>query len=96
MTAAYVYILASRMQGTLYVGVTSNLPARIEQHRTGATGGFTAKCGVRRLVHVETYDDLEAARHREHSLKRWKRSWKIRLIERENPDWRDLYEELLK
>jgi putative endonuclease len=68
----------------------------MEQHRTGAIGGFTAKYDVRRLEHLETFEDLEAARHREHSLKRWRRSWKIRLIEEGNPGWRDLYDELLK
>jgi putative endonuclease len=94
MTTAHVYILASWMHGTLYVGVTTRLSARIEQHRTGATGGFTAKYGVHRLVHVEPFDDLETARHRERSLKRWKRAWKVRLIEQANPGWRDLYEEI--
>jgi putative endonuclease len=96
MANAHVYILASRMRGTLYVGVTTNLAGRIVQHRDGTTGGFTAKYRVHRLVHVEPFDDLEAARHRERSLKRWHRAWKIRLIEEHNPGWRDLYDHMLR
>jgi putative endonuclease len=86
----HVYILASRKYGTIYVGVTSDLPQRIHQHRTGAFPGFTRDYSVKRLVHVETYDDIEAAIVREKRLKDWHRDWKIRLIERDNPDWDDL------
>ena len=85
-----VYILASRRNGTLYVGATSDVRARLEQHRSGAIGGFTAKYGVTRLVYVEFHDRLEDARTRERRMKKWRRAWKIELIERSNPDWRDI------
>ncbi len=87
----YVYILASQRKGTLYVGVTSNIARRIEEHRTGTVPGFTTQYGVTRLVHCEVYDDAENAILREKRLKKWNRDWKIRLIEESNPDWRDLY-----
>ena len=86
----HVYILASRRHGTLYVGVTSDLPKRIHEHRTGVIPGFTRRYGVRRLVHIEPHDDIEAAITRERRIKEWRRDWKIELIERENPDWNDL------
>ena len=85
-----VYILASAYNGTLYVGVTSNLLARIVQHRTGIFDSFTRKNGIKRLVYVETYDDMETAIAREKQLKRYHRDWKRNLIERENPAWNDL------
>ncbi len=94
MAEAYVYILASRKNGTLYVGVTTNLPQRILQHKNGDASGFTAKYRVHRLVHAEPFDDVATARRREKALKGWKRAWKIELIERDNPDWRDLLEDL--
>ena len=85
-----VYILASRRHGTLYVGVTSNLAARLYQHRTKATPGFTGRYDVNRLVHFEIAETMEVAIAREKQLKAWKRDWKVALIERENPFWEDL------
>ena len=84
-----VYILASARYGTLYIGVTANLVARLHQHRTGA-GGFTSRYAVFRLVHYEWLADMPAAIAREKQLKRWHRDWKINLIERDNPAWNDL------
>ena len=89
-----VYILASRRKGTLYIGVTNHLERRVYEHREGYYPGFTRKYGVGQLVHYETYDDIREAQQRERSLKRWLRAWKIALIERHNPTWRDLYEDL--
>ena len=89
---AYVYILASRRNGTLYVGVTSDLVRRVYEHRIGAAEGFTKEHDVKKLVHFEVFDDIETAIHREKRLKKWNRAWKLRLIERGNPDWDDLYE----
>lgn len=86
-----VYLLASRRNGTLYIGVTSNLAARIWQHKTKAVPGFTARYGCDRLVYYEIHDSAEAAITREKQMKEWRRDWKIALIERDNPDWRDLY-----
>jgi putative endonuclease len=100
MTALYVtdipvrqpctYILASQKGGTLYIGVTSNLAARLHQHRTRATPGFTADYGAIRLVHAEAFERMTDANAREKQLKRWHRQWKINLIEENNPEWRDL------
>ncbi len=84
-----VYILASRDHGTLYIGVTSNLLARVYQHRTGQKKGFTAKYAVHRLVRFELFADMPTAIAREKQLKRWHRRWKINLIESENPQWVD-------
>ena len=90
----YVYILASKRYGTLYVGVTSNLVRRIAEHKTSAAPGFTTKYGVNLLVYYEVFGDIYDATVREKRLKHWKRLWKIRLIERVNPDWRDLFSEI--
>lgn len=87
---AYVYILASKRNGTLYVGLTTNLPNRIAAHKQRLIPGFTRRYGVDRLVHVEAFESILEARARERSLKRWNRSWKLALIERDNPDWNDL------
>ncbi len=84
-----VYILASGRHGTLYIGVTSDLTARLHQHRTGATPGFTSRYGVHRLVHYEIADTMETAIVREKQLKAWRREWKVNLIERDNPFWED-------
>ena len=84
-----VYILASRRHGTLYIGVTSDLLARLHQHRNGAFKGFTARHHVHRLVHFEMFDDMDAAIAREKQLKAWRRAWKIALIEENNPFWED-------
>ncbi|MGO9570042.1 MAG: GIY-YIG nuclease family protein [Desulfomonilaceae bacterium] len=88
----YVYILASQRNGTLYTGVTSNLTQRIWQHKQGLVDGFTKKYGVERLIHFEVHDTAESAITREKQIKKWKRAWKLRLIEENNPDWKDLYE----
>jgi putative endonuclease len=85
-----VYILASQPHGTLYIGVTSNLIARLYQHRTGQVKGFTSRYGVYRLVRFEQFETMRHAITREKQLKRWHRQWKISLIESENPHWDDL------
>jgi putative endonuclease len=85
-----VYLLASRRNGTLYVGVTSNLPARIHQHRIGAVRGFTREYGVKLLVWFEQHATMDAAISREKRIKKWNRAWKLELIEAANPEWRDL------
>ena len=90
----YVYILASRPRGTLYVGVTNDLVRRVYEHRNDIIGGFTAQHAVHRLVYYEAYDDVYAAISREKQLKRWRRSWKIELIEKQNEDWHDLWPEI--
>ena len=84
-----VYIMASGRHGTIYIGVTSDLMARIHQHREGLTGGFTKRYGVKRLVFYEMHGSIDAAITREKQLKAWKRDWKIALIEKENPFWED-------
>jgi putative endonuclease len=88
----YVYLLASRKHGTLYVGVTDDLVRRVYEHKTKAAPGFTARYGVDRLVWFECYEDPTAAIEREKDIKKWRREWKIRLIEQSNPEWVDLYE----
>lgn len=85
-----VYMLASGKHGTLYIGVTSNLLARLHQHRAGLIGGFTSRYGVHRLGWFEIADTMEAAIGREKQLKKWNRDWKLRLIEENNPEWLDL------
>ncbi len=95
MDAGYwVYILASRRNGTLYVGVTNDLSRRVSEHRAGLADGFTAKHGVTRLVHAEPFADVDEARHRERQLKRWRREWKLDLIEASNPAWDDRFDQL--
>jgi putative endonuclease len=89
-----VYLVASKRNGTLYTGVTSNLLARIHQHREGADRGFTRKYGVKLLVWFEQHPTMESAITREKRIKKWNRAWKLELIEAANPDWRDLAEEL--
>ncbi len=86
----YVYILASKRYGTLYIGVTGNLRKRLEEHRLGVGSKFVRDYKVNRLVYVETFDDPQSAIQREKRLKKWNRDWKIRLIEEENLDWSDL------
>jgi len=90
----FVYILASRRHGTLYIGVTSDLLARVHQHREGLIKGFTSRYGVTRLVHFEPFDDMVSAIAREKQLKKWKRDWNLSLIEVSNPGWVDLAEGL--
>jgi putative endonuclease len=94
MLGYWVYMLASRPNGALYVGVTSDLVRRLAEHRAGVVPGFTRRYGVTRLVWYETHDSIEAAIRREKRLKKWPRAWKLALIERANPDWRDLWAEL--
>jgi putative endonuclease len=91
----FVYILASRYKGTLYVGVTNNLAKRIGEHKGGFVPGFTKTYGVTTLVYVEQYESILEARARERVLKRWRRDWKIKLIEDLNPSWRDLTPDLI-
>ena len=92
--AYYVYILASKKNGTLYVGVTNDVVRRVYEHKEGLAEGFTKRHGVKSLVHFEIFDSVETAIRREKALKTWLRDWKIALIERDNPDWDDLYESL--
>jgi putative endonuclease len=95
MVAAFlVYILANKPNGTLYIGVTNNLPRRLSEHKAKLVPGFTRQYAVDRLVYFEAFDSILEARAREHSLKRWRRAWKITLIEKLNPEWRDLTNEL--
>lgn len=90
----YVYILASKRNGTLYVGSTSDLVKRVWQHKKKVVEGFTKKYGVNKLIYYEVADNQEAAVLRERQLKKWNRAWKIRLIEENNPAWKDLYDEI--
>jgi putative endonuclease len=87
----WVYILASKLGGTLYIGVTNDLVRRVYEHRMGLADGFTKKYGIHRLVYFEPYSDIESAIQREKRLKKWKRAWKVQLIEQANPNWDDLY-----
>ena len=90
----YVYILASKRNGTLYIGVTNDLVRRVGEHREGLVEGFTKTYGVKRLVHYEIFEDINAAIHRETRLKKWNRQWKIDLIQTRNLLWDDLYDTL--
>jgi len=88
----YVYIMASRRNGTIYIGVTSDLAKRAWEHRKGLIDGFTKKYGCKNLVWFERHDTIEAAINREKQMKEWRRAWKLRRIEEMNPDWNDLFE----
>jgi putative endonuclease len=90
-----VYILASKRNGTLYVGVTSDLVKRCWEHRTGLVEGFTRKHSVHMLVYYEMHEDMLAAIAREKQIKKWNRAWKLRMVERGNPEWRDLWLEIV-
>ena len=92
--AYFVYILASDRNGTLYLGVTNDLIRRIYEHKNKVARGFTSRYGVDRLVWFEVYDDPENAIGREKEIKKWRRAWKLRLIEQSNPQWLDLYEQI--
>jgi putative endonuclease len=92
----FVYILASQRNGTLYVGVTSNLIQRAWEHKTGKTSGFVAKYQVYNLVYYEPHSSMESAILREKQLKKWNRIWKLRIIEKMNPGWEDLWHEILE
>ncbi len=91
----YVYLLASKRNGTLYVCVTSDLIKRVYEHKDNLVGGFTKKYNAHNLVYFETTEDINSAIIREKQLKKWKRAWKIELVEKNNPEWRDLYFELI-
>ncbi len=90
MKSYYTYILASKKNGTLYIGVTSDLVTRTDQHQQNSTQGFTQKYGVHKLVYFEQTNSIEEAIYREKQLKHWNRDWKIELIEKDNPEWKDL------
>lgn len=91
----FIYILASCQNGTLYIGMTDNLPRRVWEHQTGVIAGFTSKYAVKTLVWYEVHESRESAFQRERQLKKWNRAWKIQLIEHLNPGWRDLAHELV-
>jgi len=91
----HVYILASETKGTLYIGVTKNLLNRVHQHKSKEIKGFTEEYDVNKLVYFEIFYDINAATAREKQLKGWNRDWKIKLIEKENPCWRDFYQDLM-
>jgi putative endonuclease len=93
--AGYVYIVASKRNGTIYIGATSDLVKRAWQHRNGVVGGFTKRYGCKRLVWFQHFDSIDDARRRELQMKEWQRPWKLRVIEEVNPEWKDLYPTLL-
>lgn len=95
MRRYFVYIMASRKNGTLYIGVTSNLKRRVFEHRNGIIDGFTKEYGVHKLVYYEEQGDINVAIKREKQLKKWRRIWKIELIEKQNINWDDLYQKLV-
>ena len=90
----YIYILANKRNGTLYIGVTSNLIKRVYEHKKNLVDGFTKKYNIHKLAYYEITNDIESAIRREKQLKKWNRKWKLELIEKNNPEWRDLYFEL--
>ena len=92
--ASYVYILASGLNGTLYIGVTSNLVKRVWEHREGAVDGFSKQYGVKDLVWYENHSEIAEAIRREKQIKKWHRRWKVELIQKGNPRWRDLYADI--
>lgn len=95
MKQYYVYILASKKDGVLYIGVTGDLVKRIWEHKNNFVEGFTKKYFVHKLVYFEAVNDIESAIIREKQIKRWKRDWKVELIKKANPDWEDLYEKII-
>ena len=96
MKPGYVYIMANRKNGTIYIGVTSDLVKRVWEHKSAGVPGFTKKHGCKVLVWCEAFDDIQQARQRERQMKEWQRNWKIKLIEETNLDWADLYPKLLE
>ena len=96
MQPGFVYIMASGRNGTLYIGVTSDLAKRVWEHRNGAVAGFTRRYGCKSMVWYEAHDDIQQARSRELQMKKWKRQWKLSTIEALNPEWQDLYPSLTK
>ncbi len=95
MNQYYVYIMASQMNGTLYIGVTKDLIRRVYEHKNNLVEGFTKEYSVHLLVYYEIHNDINNAIQREKRLKKWNRAWKIELIEKENPEWKDLYSGLI-
>ena len=95
MKSGCVYMMSNRKDGVIYIGVTSELGSRAHAHRSGLVAGFTKRYNCTRLVWFEHYDDLQSARHRELQMKEWRRSWKVELIEKSNPDWNDLSGQLI-
>jgi putative endonuclease len=92
----WVYLLASRPHGTLYIGVSNDLVRRVYEHWQEIISSFTSRYHIHRLVHFEAFSDIGEALYREKSMKRWRRDWKIALIEAQNPDWRDLYDDICR
>jgi putative endonuclease len=92
----FVYILANKPRGTIYVGVTSNLVRRVHEHREGAISGFSKRYGLKQLVYFERYDDPTSAIQREKNIKHWSREWKLDLVASANPQWRDLYTGIIR
>jgi putative endonuclease len=95
MLSAWVYMMANRRDGVIYVGVTSDLPKRVWEHREGIVEGFTKRYRLKRLVYVERHADILSAIQREKNIKHWPRAWKVALIEEQNPEWNDLFDQLL-
>ncbi|MBX3453548.1 GIY-YIG nuclease family protein [Ferrovibrio sp.] len=95
MAGGWVYIMTNQCNGTLYIGVTADLARRVTEHRDGTVQGFTHRYGLKRLVYAEPFEDIRLAIQREKTMKRWPRAWKIRTIETRNPDWEDLYSQLI-
>jgi putative endonuclease len=95
MSGGWVYLMTNRRNGILYVGVTSNLPRRVFEHREGLAEGFTKYHGLKGLVYIEQFDDIRCAIQREKTMKHWPRAWKVRLINGANPEWDDLYDSLI-
>lgn len=95
MKYSYIYIMASQRNGTLYIGVTNELVRRVWEHKNNFTKSFTSKYTVNKLVYYEVFEDIEVAIEREKTLKKWRRKWKLDLIENKNPDWKDLYHEVI-
>jgi putative endonuclease len=95
MRGGWVYIMTNRPNGTLYTGVTSDLPRRIWEHRNGVLEGFTKRYKLNRLVYAERHEDIRLAIQREKTLKTWPRAWKVRLVTASNPEWEDLYNQIV-
>lgn len=95
MSGGWVYIMTNKPNGTLYVGVTSDIAKRTWEHREGVVEGFTRKYGLKRLVYIESFDDISTALQREKTIKHWPRAWRVNLILAQNPDWIDLYDTLI-
>ncbi len=91
----YIYIMANKRNGTIYIGVTNDLARRVYEHREGLVKGFTSRYGLKSIVYYEVFDSVSLAIQRETSLKRWPRRWKLALIEKANPQWKDLVDEIV-